>query len=187
MSEFDSLPALPWSVPDSVMQKAAALKLAIFDVDGVLTDGSLHYGADGEELKRFHALDGHGLKLLRSAGVEVGIISARQSGALITRMKDLGITHTYLGISDKVQAFETLLTKLDIDAQNVVFTGDDVIDLPVMQLCGLKFSVNNGHFIVQSMADWVTPQAGGAGAVRAVCDTILYSKRIYPLHTKANQ
>jgi len=163
------------------MAKAAKVKLALFDVDGVLTDGKLHYGADGEQIKVFHALDGHGLKMLQSAGIAVGVISARKSLALQTRLNDLGVKHCHLGVSDKRAVFDTLLQDLNLNSEDCSFTGDDVIDLAVMQQCGLKFSVQNGHFIVRDIADWVTPLTGGQGAVRAICDVLLYSQDSYPL------
>jgi len=175
------LPNLPYSVPDDVMAKAAKVKLALFDVDGVLTDGKLHYRADGEQMKVFHALDGHGLKMLQSAGIDVGVISARRSNALQTRLDDLGIKHCHLGVNDKRAVFDKLLVELKLSGEQCSFTGDDVIDLPVMEHCGLKFSVQNGHFIVQDMADWIAPLIGGNGAVRAICDVLLYSQNCYPL------
>lgn len=175
------LPPLPYKVPNEVLIQARDIKLALFDVDGVLTDGQLHYGADGEQTKVFHALDGHGLKMLQTAGIEVGVISARASQALQTRLNDLKIKHCYLGVDDKRMVFKQLIKDLNIDGSACCFTGDDVIDLPVMQECGLKFSVANGHFIVQDMADWVAPLSGGNGAVRAICDILLYSQDHYPL------
>ena len=178
-----TLPALPYQVSDAVMQKAAKIKLALFDVDGVLTDGRLHYTPNGEQTKVFNALDGHGLKMLQSAGIQVGVISARNSDALVTRLNDLGIAHCYLGVQDKLEVFETLLEQLQLPREQCAFTGDDVIDLAVMQQCGLKFSVQNGHFIVQNMADWVAPLRGGNGAARAICDVLLYSQNCYPLGT----
>jgi len=178
---MSKLPKLPYAVPSEVMAKAAKIKLALFDVDGVLTDGKLHYSADGEQMKVFHALDGHGLKMLQSAGIAVGVISARQSLALQTRLNDLGITHCYLGVNDKRAVFDTLVAELKLGGEQCCFTGDDVIDLPVMHHCGLKFSVQNGHFIVQDIADWVAPLIGGHGAVRAICDVLLYSQNSYPL------
>lgn len=181
MNHTNSLPPLPFTVSDDVMDKAKRIKLALFDVDGVLTDGKLHYSTEGEQLKVFHALDGHGLKMLQSAGIDVGVISARQSGALETRLGDLGIKHSYLGVNDKVRVFKNLLTELKLSANECAFTGDDVIDLSVMQQCSLKFSVQNGHFIVQKMADWVAPLQGGNGAVRAICDILLYSQNNYPI------
>ena len=176
-----TLPPLPYEVSAEVMAKAAKIKLALFDVDGVLTDGKLHYSADGEQMKVFHALDGHGLKMLKSAGIDVGVISARKSLALQTRLDDLGIKHCYLGVSDKLLVFEQLRKQLGLSGEDCCFVGDDVIDLPVMTQCGLKFSVDNGHFIVRDIADWVSPLTGGQGAVRAICDVLLYSQGSYPL------
>lgn len=176
-----TLPPLPYKVSDEIMAKAAKVKLALFDVDGVLTDGKLHYSADGEQIKVFHALDGHGLKMLKSAGIDVGVISARKSLALQTRLNDLGIEHCYLGVSDKLAVFQQLLEQLGLRGEDCCFVGDDVIDLPVMTQCGLKFSVDNGHFIVCDIADWVSPLTGGQGAVRAICDVLLYSQDSYPL------
>ncbi len=184
---ISSLPDLPYEISSSVMNKAANIKLAMFDVDGVLTDGSLRYSHDGEQIKVFNALDGHGLKMLQQAGIGVGVISARKSGALQTRLNDLGIEHCHLGINDKLSVFEKLIDNLGIKPEHCAFTGDDVIDLPVMNQCGLKFSVKNGHFIVKDIADWVTPMAGGSGAVRAVCDVILYSQNSYPLTQTSTQ
>lgn len=175
------LPPLPYSINQSVLDQAAKIKLALFDVDGVLTDGKLHYGPDGEQMKVFHALDGHGLKMLQTAGIEVGVISARKSKALQTRLNDLGVRHCHLGVDDKKSVLNTLLEALELTGEQCCFTGDDVIDLPVMQQCGLKLSVQNGHFIVRDIADWVAPLEGGHGAVRAICDILLYSQNNYPL------
>lgn len=180
-TSIDALPTLPYAVPDHVFAAAKTITLALFDVDGVLTDGSLLYGEQGETVKSFNALDGHGLKMLQSAGIDVGVISARNSSALKRRLDDLGIQHQYLGVNNKLDVFETLLSELNIARENTAFTGDDVIDLPVMMQCGLKFSVNNGHFIVRDIADWTTPMTGGNGAVRAICDILLYSQNKYPL------
>ena len=178
---MSTLPPLPYSISDAVMAKAANVKLALFDVDGVLTDGKLHYSANGEQLKVFHALDGHGLKMLNAANIDVGIISARKSHALQKRLSDLGIQHSYLGVSDKRAVFNNLLNELSLSGEDCCFAGDDVIDLPVMKQCGLKFSVDNGHFIVKDIADWVSPLTGGHGAVRSICDVLLYSQSSYPL------
>jgi 3-deoxy-D-manno-octulosonate 8-phosphate phosphatase (KDO 8-P phosphatase) len=184
---MSNLPELPYAVPASVLAKASKIKLALFDVDGVLTDGKLHYSADGEQIKVFHALDGHGLKMLQSAGIEVGVISARKSMALQTRLNDLNIKHCHLGVNDKRAVFEQLQTQLGLNGEQCAFTGDDVIDLPVMNECGLKLSVKNGHFIVLDIADWVAPLKGGQGAVRAICDVLLYSQNCYPLGIKPRQ
>ena len=107
--------------------------------------------------------------------------------ALQTRLDDLGIKHCYLGANDKRAVFEQLIANLGLDGENCCFAGDDVIDLPVMNQCGLKFSVANGHFIVREVADWVSPLTGGQGAVRAICDVLLYSQDSYPLGTASGQ
>ncbi len=177
----EKLPPLPYPISRSILDRAGEIKLALFDVDGVLTDGRLHYGPDGEQIKVFHALDGHGLKMLQTAGIHVGVISARKSAALQTRLNDLGIQHCHLGVTDKLSVLTELLQLLDLAPEQCCFTGDDIIDLPVMQKCGLKLSVQNGHFIVRELADWVTPLSGGEGAVRAICDVLLYSQGNYPV------
>ncbi len=187
INSFSDLPDFPYEASDEVMELASRVKLALFDVDGVLTDGSLYYGSKEELFKRFNALDGHGLKMLEQAGIAVGVISARDSAALQTRMADLGITHCYLGVNNKLDIFKKIISELDIDPSECSFTGDDVIDLPVMQQCGLKLSVDNGHFIVKSVADWIAPISGGQGAARAICDLLLYSQIKYPLGATTQQ
>jgi 3-deoxy-D-manno-octulosonate 8-phosphate phosphatase (KDO 8-P phosphatase) len=179
--KFSDLPKLPYDPPSKVLAAASKIKLALFDVDGVLTDGTLLYGEAGEQTKAFNALDGHGLKMLQQAGIGVGIISARNSLALQTRLSDLDIAHSFLGVNDKRAVFAELISSLQLKPQECAFTGDDVIDLPVMMECGLKFSVQNGHFIVRDLADWVAPFSGGRGAVRAICDVLLYSHKTYPI------
>ena len=182
-----TLPELPYEVPMAVTDAARKIKLALFDVDGVLTDGSLNYGESGEQTKVFNALDGHGLKMLQTAGIAVGIISARNSRALQLRMRDLDISHCYLGVKDKRAVFAELINDLKVSREQCAFTGDDVVDLPVMMECGLKFSVQNGHFIVRDIADWIAPLSGGHGAVRAICDLLLYSQDNYPLGLSPQQ
>ncbi len=167
---------LPYQLSADLLAKAKDIQLALFDVDGVLTDGSLYYNADGETLKRFNVLDGHGLKMLQENGIQVGIISAKQSNALTNRLNALNIQHQLTGVSNKLQAFEQLLEQCNIASKHTCFTGDDVIDIPVMQKCGLSFSVDNGHYSVKQIADWVTPMTGGSGAARAICDILLYAK-----------
>jgi len=171
------LKKLPYEIPPSVLNKANNIQLALFDVDGVLTDGSLYYNSSGESLKRFNVQDGLGLKMLQHSGVQVGVISAKQSSALNARLTDLGINHQLTGISNKLTAFKTLIKTLNIDPKNACFTGDDIIDSEVMSACGLSFSVNNAHYTIKSIADWVSPIDGGEGAVRSICDLILYAKQ----------
>lgn len=166
----------PYQLSADLLAKAQGIQLALFDVDGVLTDGSLYYSAEGETLKRFNVLDGHGLKMLNENGIQVGIISAKQSKALSNRLNALNIQHQLTGISNKLEALEQLLDQCQISAKHTCFTGDDVIDIPAMQHCGLSFSVDNGHYSVKHIADWVTPMMGGSGAARAICDILLYAK-----------
>ena len=161
--------------------KAAAIKLMIFDVDGILTDGSLHFGPDGEALKTFNVLDGQGIRLLQNAGIATAIISARQSAIVSKRASDLGITHVRQGIHDKKMAFLALLAELHITSNECGFIGDDVIDLPVLSRVGFAASVPNGHPEVRSRVDYVTTAAGGKGAAREVCDFILKAQNKYQL------
>ncbi len=152
---------------------AKKIKLIIFDVDGVLTDGGLYFTEDGTEFKRFNALDGHGIKMLKDNGVEPAVISARASNAVKHRMENLGIVHFYQGQADKVVAFNDLLQKLNLSATEVAYVGDDVIDLPVMTKVGFAVAVANAHDLVKQHADLTTEKLGGNGAVREICDFIL--------------
>ncbi len=152
---------------------AKKIKLIIFDVDGVLTDGGLYFAADGSEMKRFNSLDGHGIKMLKENGVEPAVISARNSKSVDYRMKNLGVAHFYQGQSNKVIAYNELLQKLNLSADEVAYVGDDVIDLPVMTKVGLPIAVANAHDLVKQQAKMTTEKIGGHGAVREVCDFIL--------------
>ena len=152
---------------------AKKIKLIIFDVDGVLTDGGLYFFEDGSEVKRFNSLDGHGIKMLKENGVEVAVISARNSKSVDYRMQNLGIEHFYQGQSNKIIAFNELLEKLSVSADEVAYVGDDVIDLPVMTKVGLPIAVANAHDLVKEHASLITKKNGGHGAVREVCDFIL--------------
>ncbi|KAA3626171.1 MAG: 3-deoxy-manno-octulosonate-8-phosphatase KdsC [Proteobacteria bacterium] len=155
------------------LAKAAAVRLVIFDVDGVLTDGSLFFSDRGEEFKIFNARDGHGLKMLQRSGVEVAILSGRRSAAVQTRMQALGIRHVHQGLEDKGPAFEALITELGIGADQVAYAGDDVIDLPVMCRVGLAIAVSDAHPLVRQHAHWQTTLPGGRGAAREVCELIM--------------
>lgn len=157
----------------AIMEKAARVRLVIFDVDGVLTDGRLYFGNGGDEFKAFHSRDGHGMKMLQNHGVEIAIISGRRAKSVENRMADLQVRHVYLGIEDKRKAFEALLAKLGIEAAQTAFVGDDIIDLPVMRRVGLAIAVRDADPFVTLHAHWQTPRAGGRGAVRDVCELIL--------------
>ena len=157
----------------AITERAARIKLAIFDVDGVLTDGRLWYTEDGHELKAFHVHDGLGLKRLRANGIEVGIITARISHLVAKRMADLGIVHVYQGQEDKRACFDQLLHALQLQADQCAYTGDDLPDLCVMSAVGLAIAVANAHPTVRNLSHWQTEREGGAGAVREVCDLLL--------------
>jgi len=159
--------------------RAARVRLMIFDVDGILTDGSLHFGPDGEVIKTFNVLDGHGIKMLQQSGIITAIISARQSGIVARRASDLGISHVQQGIHDKRSAFEQLLTQCNLAPDVCGFIGDDVIDLPILSRVGFAVSVPNGHPEVLSRVHYVTQAAGGRGAAREVCDLLLRAQGNY--------
>lgn len=152
---------------------ARPVRLLGLDVDGVLTDGTVWYGAGGEVVKGFNILDGLGLRLLAAAGIRAAVISARRSEALERRLGDLGIEHQHLGVKDKRTAWIRLISELGLTMEQTAFIGDDLLDLPVLTRCGLALSVANGHPLVRQHAHWVTRRTGGRGAVREVCELIL--------------
>ena len=161
------------------MQRAARVKVMIFDVDGVLTDGSLTYGPDGEVTKTFNVLDGLGIQLLGKTGVQTAIISARLSPIVVKRASDLGIMHVYQGIHDKRVGFAELLAALGVTAEECGYIGDDVIDLPLLTKVGFAVAVPSGHPEVQHRAHYVTKNGGGRGAVREVCDLVMRAQGTY--------
>jgi 3-deoxy-D-manno-octulosonate 8-phosphate phosphatase (KDO 8-P phosphatase) len=161
------------------MQRAQRVKVMIFDVDGVLTDGSLTYGPDGEVTKTFNVLDGLGIQLLNKTGVATAIISARSSAVVVRRAADLGITHVYQGMHDKRIAFARLLEATGASAGECGYIGDDVIDLPLLLKVGFAVTVPSGHPEVQHRAHYVTRAAGGRGAVREVCDLVMRAQGTY--------
>ena len=152
------------------------VKLAIFDVDGVLTDGRLHYGPNGEESKVFNTLDGHGLKMLQQSGVELAIISGRASKALERRAKDLGIAQLFMGVENKLGVFEALLKSLALSPSQTAGLGDDVIDLPFLTRCGFAACVPASPAYVKQHVQYVTSREGGHGAVREFCDLIMQTQ-----------
>ena len=165
--------------PLAHMERAARVKVMIFDVDGVLTDGSLTYGPDGEVTKTFYVLDGLGIQLLNRTGVQTAIISARTSPIVIKRAADLGITHVFQGQHDKRLAFAELLDKTGVTAEECGYIGDDVIDLPLFVRVGFAVTVPSGHPEVQYRAHYVTKNLGGRGAVREVCDMVMRARGTY--------
>ena len=158
--------------PDA-RERAGVLKLMIFDVDGVLTDGTLYLGDSGEEIKAFNTLDGHGLKMLRESGVAVAILTARRSRVVELRAKELGIELLRQGAQDKRAAFDEMLHGQRIEAEAAGYMGDDVVDLPVLRRCGFAASVPGAPEAVQARVHYVAAAPGGRGAVREVCEFIM--------------
>lgn len=156
-----------------VLARASAIKLVIFDVDGVLTDGGLYLGNDGQEYKVFHSRDGHGMKMLQRTGISIGIITGRTSQAVHHRMESLGITEVYQGHKIKLPIYEHLLEKLKLQPYEITYVGDDVVDLAVMRRVGLAIAVQDAHPLVRQHAHWITPSPGGQGAARDVCELIM--------------
>ena len=161
---------------NEIPEKAKKIKLVVFDVDGVLTDGSLILGENGEEYKVFHAHDGLGLVMLREAGIEVAVISARSTPIVEKRMAALGIEYVYQGQSNKLEVLETLMKKLDMRREETAFVGDDLVDVAAMGLAGLAVAVANARPQVIQCADWVSESAGGRGGAREICEMILQAR-----------
>ena len=156
-----------------ILEKAKQIRLLILDVDGVLTDGSLYVGDDGEEYKAFNSKDGHGMAMLQHNGVKIAVITGRVSKVVEHRMAELGIQHVYQGRREKLPAFRELLSRLGVPAHDTAYVGDDVVDLPVMTQVGLAIGVQDAHPLVKRHAHWLTASPGGKGAVREVCEMIM--------------
>ncbi len=160
----------------AISEKARQVRLVILDVDGVLTDGGLSFDNRGEEYKTFNSLDGHGVRLLLDCGIEVAVITGRESGIVNHRMRDLGVQHIYQGSRDKLPAFERLLADTGLAPAQIAYVGDDLPDLPVMRRVGFAIAVQNAHTFVKQHCDWVTTALGGHGAVREVSDFLLHAQ-----------
>ncbi len=171
---------------------AQGVKVAFFDVDGVLTDGGLYFGehaqaaagattsaAAGETLKRFNSLDGHGLKLLQKVGITPAVITGRDSVVLRARLQALGIVHCHFGTEDKLAAAESTLKTLGLQWADASFMGDDWPDLPVMRRVALSCAPANAHIEVRALSAHVTQARGGDGAVRELCDLLLVASGRY--------
>lgn len=170
---------LPYEVPPPVLARAAKIKLVLFDVDGVLTDGALFFGDDGEEYKAFYSRDGLGMRILQDTGVALGIITGRTSKVVAHRAHNLGITHVFQGCLEKFSTYRELAEKLQLEPEAVAFVGDDIVDLPIMLKVGLAISVQDGNYLVKQHAHWVTPSAGGRGAAREVCEMVMVAQNTY--------
>ena len=158
---------------EDVRLKAENIKLVIFDVDGVLTDGKLLFDEHGNEYKRFHSRDGLGITLLRETGVEVAVISGRASKSVAQRMASLGIERVFQGQRHKLIAYESLRVELNLEPEQIAHVGDDLLDLPLMRRVGLSIAVADAHPSILPFAHWVTGKPGGEGAAREVCDFIM--------------
>jgi 3-deoxy-D-manno-octulosonate 8-phosphate phosphatase (KDO 8-P phosphatase) len=167
------------SFAPELLLKAQGLRAAIFDVDGVLTDGSLYISEHGETLKAFHSLDGHGLKLLAQAGIAPVVITGRDSPAVRRRVADLGLAHAVYGAGDKLAAAESLLASLQIAWRDVAAMGDDWPDLPLLVRAGFACAPPNAHAEVRAVAHHVTAAEGGRGAARECCDLLMMAAGRY--------
>ncbi len=154
----------------------AKIELLVLDVDGVLTDGSLYFGARGESLKVFNVRDGHGIKLLMRQGVQIAMVSGRRSAAVTARMRELKVRHLVQGCSDKLQALHDLCGRLGLDPLACACIVDDTPDLPLMSAVGFAAAVADAHPLVLRAAHWVAKAAGGRGAVRELCDVLLRAR-----------
>lgn len=159
--------------PAHLLRQASGIRVVFFDVDGVLTDGGLYFSGQEEALKRFSVLDGQGIKLLQKAGITPAVITGRDSPALRLRMQALGVVHARFGTEDKCPAAQAILAQLGLDWSQAAAMGDDWPDLPLMQRAALACAPANAHVQNKAIAHWVTPQTGGHGAARALCDLIL--------------
>jgi 3-deoxy-D-manno-octulosonate 8-phosphate phosphatase (KDO 8-P phosphatase) len=157
-------------------QLAKDVRLVLFDVDGVLTDGSLFLGDGGEQYKAFNSKDGHGMRMLVDSGVKVGILTGRTSDVVTHRMRDLGIDLVVQGRRDKLDALGGLLHQAGASEETTAFVGDDVVDLPVMRRVRLAIAVADAHPLVRQHAQWVTALPGGRGAAREVCEFIMQAQ-----------
>jgi len=156
-----------------IREKAANIRLIVFDVDGVLTDGSLFIGDDGQEYKAFHSKDGHGMVMLQQTGVEIAVITGRTSEVVRIRMASLGIERVFQGKREKLPAYEELKQVTGFSDEQIAYVGDDVVDLPVMIRVGFAVAVQDSHALTKQHAHWVTPSNGGRGAAREVCELIM--------------
>lgn len=171
--------------PPTLLLRAQPVRVVFFDVDGVLTDGGLYMSEAGETLKRFHTLDGHGIKLLQRAGITPAVISGRDSAALRLRLDALGVRHMRLGTEEKAAAAEAILAELGLDWSAAAAMGDDWPDLPLMRRAALACAPSTAHPEVIAFAHFVPQRAPGAGAVREVCDLLLVACGAYASELEA--
>ncbi|MGI9251449.1 MAG: KdsC family phosphatase [Pseudohongiellaceae bacterium] len=166
--------------PESVRQRASEIKLLLLDVDGVLTDGRLYFSDSGEEMKAFSALDGHGIRMLMAADIEVGIVTGRSSELVARRSAELGISLLLQDKQDKLAGTQKLCRRQGLALEQVCYAGDDLPDLPAMQAVGLALTVPGAHADIRSRAAAITEAAAGNGAVREITDFLLHARGLYP-------
>lgn len=190
MPDSRSRPVVPanlapmFDIDEGVLVRAQKIKLAIFDVDGVLTTGALFLGDDGQEYKAFNSRDGHGMKMLAANGVDTAIITGRSSKVVERRAHDIKIKHVYQGALEKLPVYEKLLTDLGLQHDEVAFVGDDIVDLPILLRVGLAVAVADGHPLVREHSHWVTPSNGGCGAAREFCEMMMFAQGNYAKEMK---
>lgn len=168
------------SFPDSVLERARAIALVSFDVDGVLTDGRIVYSDDGREIKAFHVQDGSAIKMLQAAGITVALITGRSSPVVARRAAELGITHVRQAAGDKAAALDGILGELGLTLAAAAHVGDDLPDLPLFDRVGLAVGVPNGHPSALARVHYVTQLAGGQGVAREVCELLLRARDQWP-------
>ncbi len=160
-------------VSEEVLAKARQIRLVALDVDGVMTDGRLYFDQSGQEMKAFSTRDGMGIKALQRSGIPVALITGRQSPMVGQRAKELGITLVFQGADDKLNALQAIMNSSGMGAEQICYAGDDWIDLPVLSRVGFSVTVADADPVVRQQVDWVSSEAGGMGAVRALCNLIL--------------
>ena len=166
---------------NQVKKIAAKIKLLILDVDGVLTDNTLYINDNGEETKRFNVSDGMGIALAFGAGLEIALISGKESRSAKFRASYLKIKHVYLGVTDKIKVYQKIKKNLKLSDEQIAYMGDDILDVPVLKKVALPICVKDANPIVERFVKFVTKAKGGEGAVREVIDMILESKKVSPL------
>lgn len=157
----------------TIDERAKKIKVLVLDVDGIMTNGGLGLSDDGQEFKIFHSHDGLGLKLIRNTGIRIGLITGRDSQVVVKRAENIKATHVYQGVDDKLEVFYTLLKEMGVSAEECVFMGDDVIDIPPMRRCGLGVTVPHAMPLVKEYAHYITSKEAGHGAIREVCELIM--------------
>lgn len=165
-------------------EKLLSIKLLMLDVDGVLTDGSIIYSDSGEEIKAFNVRDGHGLKLLKRAGIDIVLLTGRESKAVLHRARDLGIDDVYQKATDKIRTYQAIVSDKKVEDRSVCYVGDDIVDIPVLRRVGFSVAVSDAVPEVKEIVDYVTRQEGGKGAVRELCELLLKAQNKWELVTE---